>query len=197
MKKQAALLAIAIMIALSGCGKASDESAAGGEHEAASGNHAGGHEGMEHSDSGEVPSGLKTAAEPAFPTGSKAVLETEHMSGMKGAEATVVGAYDTIVYAVSYDSTTGKDKVANHKWVIHEELADAGEEAYEPGTKVVLKADHMEGMDGAAAVIDSAERMTVYMVDYKPVTGGEWVTNHKWVTESELSKPQQGDETVS
>jgi len=45
----------------------------------------------------------------------------------------------------------------------------------------------MKGMKGAIAVIDSAEQTTVYMVDYTPTTGGEKVTNHKWVTESELS----------
>ncbi len=45
----------------------------------------------------------------------------------------------------------------------------------------------MKGMDGAKAIIDSAEPTTVYMVDYTPTTGGEPVKNHKWVTESELS----------
>ncbi|MEH7471494.1 YdhK family protein, partial [Priestia megaterium] len=42
-------------------------------------------------------------------------------------------------------------------------------------------------MKGAKATIDSAEKTTVYRVDYKPTTGGEKVKNHKWVTESELS----------
>jgi len=40
---------------------------------------------------------------------------------------------------------------------------------------------------GAAGTIDSAEKTTVYMIDYTPTTGGEKVTNHQWVTESELS----------
>lgn len=44
----------------------------------------------------------------------------------------------------------------------------------------------MEGMQGAAAIIDSAEETTVYMVDYTSATG-EQVKNHKWVTEKELS----------
>ena len=43
-------------------------------------------------------------------------------------------------------------------------------------------------MNGAAADIDSAELTTVYMVDYTPTSGGEIMKNHKWVTESELSK---------
>ena len=106
---------------------------------------------------------------------------------MKGAEATIVGAYDTIAYVVSYTPTTGGEKVTNHKWVIQEEIKDAGTEEIASGTEVTLEADHMEGMKGATAEIESAEKTTVYMVDYTPTTGGEKVTNHKWVTESELS----------
>lgn len=56
--------------------------------------------------------------------------------------------------------------------------------------EVTISADHMEGMGGVSAEIDSAEKMTVYMVDFTPTTGGEEVKNHKWVTESELSKPE-------
>jgi hypothetical protein len=46
---------------------------------------------------------------------------------------------------------------------------------------------HTKGMDGAKAEIDSAEKTTVYMINYTSTTDGEEVTNHKWVTESELS----------
>ncbi|PUB03419.1 uncharacterized protein DUF1541 [Paenisporosarcina sp. OV554] len=52
---------------------------------------------------------------------------------------------------------------------------------------VTIEADHMVGMEGAAAEIDSAELTTVYMVDYTPTSDGEVVKNHKWVPESELS----------
>lgn len=45
----------------------------------------------------------------------------------------------------------------------------------------------MEGMNGATAVIDSAEETTVYMVDFVATDSEEEVKNHKWVTESELS----------
>ncbi|MFP3490988.1 YdhK family protein, partial [Staphylococcus sp. SIMBA_130] len=71
--------------------------------------------------------------------------------------------------------------------VIHEELENPDDAALEEGTEVTMNADHMKGMDGAVAKIDSAEETTVYMVDFVPTTGGEEVTNHKWVTESELS----------
>jgi len=52
---------------------------------------------------------------------------------------------------------------------------------------VTLNTDHMEGMDGASAVIDSAEETTVHMVDFISTYLGEEVKNHKWVTEGELS----------
>ena len=142
---------------------------------------------MDHSGSGEVPAGLKVAENPKYKAGDQAILKSDHMKGMNGAKATIVGAYDTIVYAVTYTPTTGGEPVKNHKWIIQEEIKDAGTEALEPGTKVTIEANHMEGMKGAEGTIDSAEKTTVYMVDYAPTTGGEKVTNHKWVTEDELS----------
>ncbi|AXI08768.1 DUF1541 domain-containing protein [Oceanobacillus sp. 143] len=149
-------------------------------------------EGMDHSEmnmssSGEIPEGVKEAENPTYDVGNQAIIETDHMEGMNGAEATIVGAYDTTVYTVSYNPTTGGEKIKDHKWVIHEELESPGEAPLEPGTEVILKANHMEGMNGATAEIDSAEETTVYMVDFVPTTGGEEVTNHRWVTESELS----------
>lgn len=142
---------------------------------------------MNHSGSGEVPENLKVEENPTYKVGSQAILETDHMEGMKGAEATIVGAFETTAYAISYTPTTGGERVTNHKWVIQEEIKDAGDETLEPGKEVIVEADHMEGMDGATAEIDSSELTTVYMIDYTPTTGGEKVTNHKWVTESELS----------
>jgi hypothetical protein len=145
------------------------------------------HGSMGHSGSGEVPKDLQEAKNPKFAVGNQAIIHADHMEGMDGAEATVVGAYDTTVYTVSYTPTTGGKKVTDHKWVIHEEIKDAGAQPLNPGTEVTLNAGHMKGMKGATAVIDSAEQTTVYMVDYTPTTGGEKVTNHKWVTESELA----------
>jgi hypothetical protein len=135
----------------------------------------------------EVPKGLKVAQNPTFKVGSKAIVHAEHMEGMNGATATIVGAYDTIAYTVTYTPTTGGAPVKNHKWVIQEEIKNAGTEQLKPGTKVTLEGDHMKGMKGAEATIDSAKHTTVYMIDYTPTTGGTKVTNHKWVTESELT----------
>lgn len=146
-----------------------------------------GHMDMDHSGSGELPDGLQEAENPTFEVGSQVNIEADHMSGMNGAEATVAGAYDTTVYAISYTPTSGGDPVSNHKWVIHEELEDPGSEPLEVGDEAIVSADHMAGMDGATVTIDSAEQSTVYMIDFMPMDGGEAVTNHKWVTEAELS----------
>ncbi|MBD8016216.1 YdhK family protein [Planococcus wigleyi] len=146
-----------------------------------------GHGGMDHSSSGEVPEGLAEAENPTFPVGSQAIISADHMPGMDGAQATISGAYDTTVYALSFTPTSGGEPVENHKWVIHEELKNPGDAPLSPGDEAVIAADHMEGMDGATATIDSAETTTVYMVDFKTTDTDEDVTNHKWVTESELS----------
>lgn len=145
------------------------------------------HSGMDHSSSGEVPEDLADAEDPTYPVGSEAVINANHMKGMDGAVATIEGAYDTTVYTVTYTPTTGGEKVEDHKWVIHEEIENAEEQPYEQGDEVVLNADHMEGMQGATATIDSAEDTTAYMVSYQDTETGEEVTNHKWVTEEELS----------
>lgn len=145
------------------------------------------HSGMNHSSSGEVPEGLKVAENPTYALGSKAIIKHGHMEGMEGAEATIVGAYDTTVYTISYEPTNGGERVENHKWIIHEEVLDPGEHPLEPGSEVKTTAEHMEGMKGAIVTIDSAEQTTVYMIDFVSTESGEEVKNHKWVTESELS----------
>lgn len=145
------------------------------------------HAGMDHSSSGEVPEELAEAENPTYPVGSEATINADHMGGMDGAVATITGAFDTTAYMVSYTPTTGGEPVEDHKWVIHEELEEPGEEPFQTGDEVVLNADHMEGMDGATATIDSAEQTTVYMVSYTDTETGQEVTHHKWVTENELT----------
>jgi hypothetical protein len=185
MKKQLALLSAAVMIALSGCGnKINNGNTPTNNSQPASHSNM---PGTNHSTSGQVPNGLKEAKNPTYPVGSQVIINAGHMPGMKGATATIVGAYDTIAYVLSYTPTTGGPKVTNHEWVIQEEIKNASDKPYKQGAKVVLQADHMPGMNGATATIDSALHTTVYMVDYTPTTGGQPVTNHKWVTESELS----------
>ncbi|MCZ1267836.1 YdhK family protein [Paenibacillus tundrae] len=184
MKKYAIILLTTVItgsLMLSGCGKnAEQDNSSSDSHAASTGE-------MHHSDSGELPEGLQEKKNPTYPVSSHVVLSTDHMAGMKGAEATIVGAYETTAYTVSYTPTTGGDTVKNHKWVIQEEIQDHTDQPYAAGAEVVLNADHMPGMKGAKATIDSAEQTTVYMVDYTPTTGVDPVKNHKWVTEEELS----------
>ena len=144
------------------------------------------HAGMDHSGSSEVPEGLKAAENPTYPVGSKAIIQSDHMEGMMGAEATITGAYDTTVYTVSYTPTTGGERVENHKWIIHEELIDPGQAPLKPGAEAITASAHLDGMADTTLTIDSAEQTTVYMVNYT-TPDGKNVTNHKWVTESELA----------
>ncbi|WP_160724804.1 YdhK family protein [Bacillus sp. USDA818B3_A] len=178
------LITFAFIFLLSACSSSSNDH---GNHSKSDNETKMDHEHMNMNGSGEVPEGLKEAENPTYKVGSQAIINADHMEGMKGAEATIVGAYDTWVYSISYEPTTGEEKVSNHKWVIHEEIKNAGTESFKVGDKVTVEADHMEGMDGAEATIDSVQRTTVYMVNYTPADGGEKVTNHKWVIESELS----------
>ncbi|MNO58118.1 hypothetical protein D3C76_486680 [compost metagenome] len=182
------ILAIAVSVVISGCGSNANDGNTVQGNKSASSNMNMEHSEMNHSGSGEIPQGLEEAANPKFEVGSEAMITEDHMPGMKGAAATIVGAYDTTVYAVTYTPTNGGDPVKNHKWVIHEELKEPADQPYEPGSEVILDADHMDGMKGAKATIDSAEHTTIYMVDYISTTNGEQVKNHQWVTESELTK---------
>lgn len=177
MKKYILVIGAAALLALAGCGNSpdsqSDKKESHDEH-------------ADHSGSAEVPAGLEESPNPEFEVGSKVTIKADHMKGMDGAEGMVTGAYDTIAYVVDYKPTDGGEEVKDHKWVIQEEIKDAGDEELKPGTEVTLEADHMKGMKDAKATIVSAERTTVYTVDYQPTDGGDMVKNHKWVVESEL-----------
>lgn len=134
----------------------------------------------EHSmDGGAAPAGMVKALGPTFPVGSEVVLQADHMEGMKGATAKIVGAYTTTAYEVSYTPTTGGPQVKNHKWVVFEELKPHADAA-----TAELNADHMPGMKGADATIESETNETVYMVDV--ISGPMQMKNHKWFVEGEL-----------
>ncbi|SDM02998.1 Protein of unknown function [Corynebacterium mycetoides] len=135
-------------------------------------------------DGGPVPEGMAEAADPKYAIGSTVTLNTDHMPGMQGAPATIVGAYDTTTYEVSYTPTDGGAPVTHHKWVVQEEIKDAGNEPLADGSPIVIQANHMAGMDGAEGTVDSSTDETVYVVDYE--ADGMKMTNHKWVVESEI-----------
>lgn len=191
------------VLALTGCttgshtdhaghdGAASSDTAPSGTPTEAS--HEGSHteDAMDHAamghpmDGGPAPAGIAEAGSPTYPVGTSVVLEADHMEGMKGAAATISGAYDTFAYAVDYTPTTGGEPVRDHRWVVQEEIADAGTERLADGTEVVLEAEHMEGMTGAHATVVAPTDETVYMVDLE--ADGMRMTQHKWVVESEIS----------
>ena len=143
------------------------------------------HSSMEHPmDGGPAPAGIEEATSPKYPVGTQVTLTADHMEGMDGAKATIVGAFDTYTYAVNFTPTTGGAPVKDHKWVVQQEIKDAGTKRLPDGTEVTLEAEHMEGMKGAKATIAFSTDQTVYMVDYE--AGGMKMTNHKWVVESEI-----------
>lgn len=131
---------------------------------------------------------LKKAQNPKYPLGTNITITTDHMEGMKGAEGTVSGVYDTTVYSVDYTPSDGGKEVKDHKWVIKEELEDSENKTYAVGDEVILKNGHMSNMGGKgvkAKIVEVVEG-PVYMVDYKPTDGSKEVKNHQWVVESEL-----------
>lgn len=171
------LLVGAGMVAFAAC------SDTAGDPEATTESSGGGHEGH-NAEGGQPPAGITEEPDPTYPVGTEVVLTADHMEGMEGATATVSGAFDTTTYAVSYTPTDGGEPVTDHKWVVHEELKDPGQAPLAVGTEVALNADHMPGMKGATATIDSATDETVYMVDYE--ADGMMMRNHMWVVESEM-----------
>ena len=187
--------ALGVTLVLAGCGSGADEDqqtdpSATEEHQGHGGDNAeSGDKEMDHSmehpmDGGPAPEGIAEASDPAYPVGTEVQLTADHMEGMDGATATISGAFDTYTYSVNYTPAGGGDPVTDHKWVVQEEIEDAGDERLADGTEVTLLAEHMEGMEGVKATIASSTDETVYMVDYE--TDGMKMTNHKWVVESEI-----------
>lgn len=176
-----ALTTLAAVTALAVAGCASENDDAPAEH-AGHAEHA--VHGDHPADGGPAPAGIAEATDPTYPVGTEVTLTADHMPGMDGAAATISGAFDTTAYAVSYTPTDGGDPVTNHKWVVQEELEGVGDTKLAPGDTAVMTADHMNGMQGAEATVDSSTDETVYMVD---IDSPEMtMKRHKWVVESEI-----------
>ena len=135
-------------------------------------------------DGGPAPEGIEQTQNPRFPVGEEVTLHADHFDGMKSAPARVVGAYNTTAYSVNYYPTNGGEPVLNYKWVVHEEIANAGASGLFDGTPVTIHANHEKGLDGAEGTINYSTRETVYMVDYE--ANGKTYRNHKWLVESEI-----------
>lgn len=194
LSRRAALFTAGVAV-LAGCSDTSEEdtseeedSQTQPESEGDSASDQGGGHAAHEPDGGPPPEGIAEASDPTYPVGTTVTLTADHMPGMEGAQATISGAFDTTTYSVSFTPTDGGDPVTDHKWVVHEELDNHDEAPLEEGTEVVLNAEHMPGMHGAEATIDSATDETVYMVDFE--MDGMAMTNHKWVVESEIQPAQ-------
>ena len=133
-------------------------------------------------------SDYKTADNPAFPTNSKVVINSEPIKGIKGATGTVVAAFDTIAYSVSYTPSIGSVQVRDYKWIVNEELVDENDVAFDVGDKVVTSADHQQGMKNTEVTIETVRPTTVYIVDYVDTAANKKVNRYKWLIEEELSK---------
>lgn len=99
-----AALAAASTLALSGCATPDEDGAAPSQAQTtsdapASSGQASGH--GHAADDGQPPAGIKKAADPTYAVGEDVVLTADHMPGMKGAPATISGAFDTTAYSVS------------------------------------------------------------------------------------------------
>ncbi|CAK8053628.1 YdhK family protein [Eupransor demetentiae] len=54
--------------------------------------------------------------------GDKVTIESDHMSGMKGAKGTVVKVVDGPAYAVNFQPTNGGKEVTNHLYLAEDEI---------------------------------------------------------------------------
>ena len=66
-----------------------------------------------------------------------------------------------------------------------EGLIPAKSPLYPVGTAVIIKTDHMEGMQGAAGVVSGVYETILYAVDYMS-EDGKMVINHRWVIAEEI-----------
>ena len=156
---------------------------------------------MTHDDEGRLPGNIKIEREPKYKVGDDVQINATHMPGMEGAQGTVVAAFDTTAYEISYTPTDDSEPVENHRWIVQEEIAEAADQEdvdapFEVGAEVTVEAYHMPGMEGATATIDAVNETTVYLVDYIDTESGEEVINHKWVTEDELATLDGAEETA-
>lgn len=156
---------------------------------------------MTHDDEGRLPGNIKIEREPKYKVGDDVQINATHMPGMEGAQGTVVAAFDTTAYEISYTPTDDSEPVENHRWIVQEEIAEAADQEdvdapFEVGAEVTVEAYHMPGMEGATATIDAVNETTVYLVDYIDTESGEEVINHKWVTEDELATLDSSEETA-
>ncbi|MHA8262190.1 YdhK family protein [Lactobacillaceae bacterium Melli_B3] len=136
---------------------------------------------------GKAPKGLKADKNAKYKVGSKVMINANHMSGMKGAMATVTGVYKTKLYTIDYQPTNGGSEVKNHKFLVSKEIKAANKGTLKVGESITVEASHMTGMKGAKGKIVAIENGPAYMVNFKATNSKTTYTNHKWLAQSELT----------
>ncbi|UQS87341.1 YdhK family protein [Nicoliella spurrieriana] len=142
---------------------------------------------MMKANGGKAPKGLKMDPNAKYQRGSKVKILASHMPGMKGATATVTGAYKTDLYTIDFTPTNGGKEVKNHKYVVAKEVKAANKGQLKVGTKITVKADHMTGMKGAKGKIVAVKKGPAYMVNFKATNSSMVYKNHKWLAQSDLT----------
>ncbi|MBW1605080.1 DUF1541 domain-containing protein [Lactobacillus sp. Sy-1] len=142
---------------------------------------------MMKTNGGKAPKGLMMAKNAKYMKGTKVKILANHMSGMKGAIATVVGAYNTDLYTIDYTPTNGGKEVKNHKYVVSKEIKASKKGQLKVGSKITVEADHMTGMKGAKGKIVSIKKGPAYMVTFKATNSSTVYKNHKWLAQSDLA----------
>lgn len=132
---------------------------------------------------------LEHANDPDYKVGQKVTVLVNHMGmTMKGATATIAGAYHTHVYSVDFYNSVSHKYIKNHKWVIQRELKGMKDSStpLKAGDQVVLEANHMPGMKGATAKINQVKDTNVYMVNIPAYKGQAPMSDHRWFIQEEL-----------
>ena len=145
------------------------------------------HENMDHSMFTPTVN-FTPAINPLYPIDTEVILLADHMSGMNGANARISGAFDTTLYAITYTRSDTGEVVKDHRWVIHEEIADYVALPFKVGDAVTLLPGHISGMGGEGVLVEITEVVpgVAYMVDFSPTDGSDPIVNHQWVSEAEL-----------
>lgn len=88
------------------------------------------------------------------------------------------------VNAASIDSNMVVNPIKNGKYP--PALTVAKDPVYPIDSRVVIRANHVPGMEGAKAVVNAVYETTAYKVSYIPTTSSEEVKNYKWVIHEDI-----------
>lgn len=102
-------------------------------------------------------------------------------------ESTGTGTNQTTTEEISSESGDHDGMMHDESGEIQAGLEEAENPTYPVGNEATIQTDHMPGMQGATATVDSAKDTTIYMVTYTDTETGDTVENHKGMTEDELA----------